>query len=52
MKFNKAGRVVAAISIPGPSFQVARNVIQESFRKEVMETVSGISQRLGFRERS
>jgi DNA-binding IclR family transcriptional regulator len=49
--YNEAGRAVAAISISGPAFKVTRNVIQESFKKEVMETASKISQRLGFREK-
>jgi DNA-binding IclR family transcriptional regulator len=48
--YNEIGKVVAAISISGPAFQVTRKVIQESLRKEVMETAFKISQRLGFRE--
>jgi len=47
---NEVGRVVAAISISGPAFRVTKKVIQESLKKEVMETANHISQRLGFRE--
>ena len=47
---NGAGKVVAAISISGPAFRVTKKVIQESLKKEVMETALKISQRLGFRE--
>ena len=45
---NEMGRVVAAISISGPAFRVTKKVIQESLKKEVMETALKISQRLGF----
>jgi DNA-binding IclR family transcriptional regulator len=47
---NEVGRVVAAISISGPAFRVTKKVIQESLKKEVMETAFKISQRLGYRE--
>jgi len=47
---NGVGKVVAAISISGPAFRVTRKVVQESLKKEVMETAFKISQRLGFRE--
>ncbi|MFB3884391.1 MAG: IclR family transcriptional regulator [Thermodesulfobacteriota bacterium] len=50
--FNEASRVVAAISISGPAFRVTKKIIQESLKKEVMETASKISQRLGFRKRN
>ncbi len=46
--FNEAGKAVAAISISGPAFRVTKKVIQETLKKEVMETASKISQRLGF----
>ena len=49
--YNEAGRVVAAISISGPAFQVTKKVIQERLKREVMETALKISQRLGFRGR-
>jgi DNA-binding IclR family transcriptional regulator len=42
--------VVAAISISAPAFRVTKKVIQESLKKEVMETALKISQRLGYRE--
>jgi len=49
--FNEAGKAVAAISISTFAFQITKEVIQDSLRKEVRETALKISQRLGFRER-
>jgi IclR family KDG regulon transcriptional repressor len=49
--YNEVGKTVAAISISGPAFQVTKKVVQESLRKEVMETAIKISKRLGFREK-
>ena len=46
--YNEIGKVVAAISISAPAFRVTKKVIQESLKKEVMETASKISERLGF----
>ncbi len=48
--FNEIGRAVAAISISGPAFRVTRKTVQDTLKKEVMETASNISRRLGFRE--
>jgi IclR family KDG regulon transcriptional repressor len=48
---NEVGKPVAAVSISGPAFRITKKVIQETLKKEVMETASKISQRLGFRER-
>ena len=48
--YNEIGKVVAAISISAPAFRVTKKVIQESLKKEVMETAFKISQRLGYRE--
>jgi DNA-binding IclR family transcriptional regulator len=48
--YNEVGKTVAAISISGPAFRITKKVIQESLRKEVMETALKISQRLGFRQ--
>jgi IclR family KDG regulon transcriptional repressor len=48
--FNETGRTVAAVSISGPAFRVTRKMIQDGFKKEVMETAYRISQRLGFRQ--
>jgi DNA-binding IclR family transcriptional regulator len=42
------GKAVAAVSISAPAFRVTKKVIQESLKKEVMETAFKISQRLGF----
>lgn len=49
--YDEAGRAVAAISISGPAFRVTKKMVQETLKKEVMETASKISQRLGYRER-
>jgi DNA-binding IclR family transcriptional regulator len=49
--YNEVGKPVAAISISGPAFRITKKLIQESLRKEVMETALGISQRLGFRDK-
>ena len=46
--YNEIGKVVAAISISAPAFRATRKVIQESLKKEVMETALKISQRLGY----
>lgn len=46
--YNETGRAVAAISISGPAFRVTKKVVQETLKKEVMETASKISERLGF----
>jgi len=50
--YNELGKAVAAISISGPAFRITKRVMQETLKKEVMETASKISQRLGFREKS
>jgi len=49
--YNEIGKTVAAISITAPAFRVTKKVIQETLKKEVMETASRISERLGFKER-
>jgi len=46
--FNETGKAVAAISISGPAFRVTKKVVQETLKKEVMETALKISERLGF----
>ena len=47
--YNETGKTVAAISITAPAFRVTRKIIQETLKKEVMETALKISRRLGFR---
>jgi len=47
--YNEVGKPVAAMSISGPAFRITKKVIQESLKKEVIETATKISQRLGFR---
>lgn len=49
--YNEIGKTVAAVRISGPAFRITKKVIQETLKKEVMETALKISQRLGFRER-
>jgi IclR family KDG regulon transcriptional repressor len=49
--YNEIGKTVAAISITGPAFRVTKKIIQETLKKEVMETAFKVSERLGFRER-
>jgi hypothetical protein len=44
---NEVGKPVAAISISGPAFRVTKKVVQETLKKEVMETALRISQTLG-----
>ncbi|MCX8116656.1 MAG: IclR family transcriptional regulator [Desulfobacterota bacterium] len=48
--YDRTGRPVAAISISGPAFRITKKLAQEVLKKEVMETASKISQRLGYRE--
>ena len=48
--YNEIGKTVAAISITAPAFRVTKKSIQETLKKEVMETAFRISERLGFRE--
>lgn len=48
--YNEIGKTVAAISITGPAFRITRKIIQETLKKEVMETAFRISQGLGFRQ--
>lgn len=47
---NETGKPVAAISISGPAFRITKKVIQDTLRKEVMETALKISKRLGYQE--
>ncbi len=49
--YNETGKPVAALSISGPAFRITKKVVQETLKKEVMETASRISERLGYRER-
>ena len=46
--YNEIGKVVAAISISVPAFRVTKKMVQDTLKKEVMETASKISERLGF----
>ena len=46
---GRSGKPVGAISISGPAFRVTKKIIQETLKKEVLETAMIISQQLGFR---
>ena len=46
--YNAMGQAVAAISVSGPAFRITKKMVQETLKKEVMETALKISQRLGF----
>ncbi len=48
--YNEIGKTVAAISITGPAFRVTKKMIQETLKKEVVETAFKISERLGYRQ--
>jgi DNA-binding IclR family transcriptional regulator len=50
--YNEVGKAVAAVSVSGPAFRVTKRVVQETLKKEVMETAYRISGRLGYRGRS
>ena len=47
--FNDKGKAVSAISLSGPAFRVTKKLIQDSLKKEIMNTASEISKRLGFK---
>jgi IclR family transcriptional regulator, KDG regulon repressor len=49
--YNETGKAVAAVSVSGPAFRITKKVIQETLKKEVMETALNISRRLGHQER-
>jgi len=49
--YNETGKTVAAISITAPAFRVTKKTIQETLKKEAMETASKISERLGYRRK-
>jgi len=46
--FDGRGRVVAAISVSGPAFQMTRKVLLDVMKREVMAAAGEISRRLGF----
>lgn len=47
---NEIGRVVAATSISGPAIRITRKRIQESLKRDIIETALKISRKLGFQE--
>ena len=49
--YNEAGKAVAAVSVSGPAFRITKKAIQETLKREVMETALKISRRLGHQER-
>ncbi len=48
--FDGRGRIVAAISVSGPVFQMTKKILQEMVKKEVIAAASEISRRLGFKQ--
>jgi DNA-binding IclR family transcriptional regulator len=46
---HQTGKPVAAISVSGPVFQMAKKFVQDVVKKEVMAAAE-ISERLGFKE--
>ena len=48
--YNETGKAVAAVSVSGPAFRITKKVIQETLKKQVMETALKISRRLGYQE--
>lgn len=47
---NDLGHVIAALSISGPTIRLSKKIVQEIFRKKVVETALKISHKMGFRE--
>ena len=47
---NEIGMVVAATSISGPAIRITKKRIQESLKRDIIETALKISRKLGFRE--
>jgi DNA-binding IclR family transcriptional regulator len=46
--FNQQGRVVAAISISGPTVRITKKVIQQTLKNEVVKTALDISKEFGY----
>ncbi|HVN96715.1 MAG TPA: IclR family transcriptional regulator [Syntrophorhabdaceae bacterium] len=47
--FNDKGKAVCAISLSGPAFRVTKKSIQDTLKRELIETALEISERLGFK---
>lgn len=47
---DEEGRVIAAISVSGPTIRLTKKTIQDTFRHEAMATALKISQQLGFKD--
>jgi IclR family KDG regulon transcriptional repressor len=47
---DEEGRVIAAISVSGPTIRLTKKTIQDTFRYEVVATALKISQQLGFKD--
>ena len=46
---NDRGKVIAGISISGPTVRMSLERIQDELKKEVMKTAAEVSSKLGFR---
>jgi IclR family KDG regulon transcriptional repressor len=46
--FNQRGQVIAAISISGPAVRITQKIIQQTLRKEVLQTALDISREMGY----
>jgi IclR family KDG regulon transcriptional repressor len=46
--FNQRGQVIAAISISGPAVRITQKIIQQTLRKEVIQTALDISREMGY----
>jgi len=46
--FNQRGQVIAAISISGPTVRITQKIIQQTLRKEVIQTALDISREMGY----
>jgi IclR family KDG regulon transcriptional repressor len=48
--FNQQGKVIAAISISGPTIRITKKLLQNSLKREIIKTASAISRELGYQE--
>jgi IclR family KDG regulon transcriptional repressor len=47
--FDDKGKAISAVSLSGPAFRVTKELIQDTLKKEVIESALEISKRLGFK---
>ena len=46
--FNQQGQVIAAISISGPAVRITKKIMQQTLKKEVIQTAADISREFGY----